>query len=455
MDGMGGGVNFRQVGKRTQGRLLLGQSQGRTQMPTTTSASIPSKFETILYTGATEADGFGKRTTRFQPQLVDLPGPGAYHKSSNPESKSDSFSKKGYGNGFVSKTNRWYMPDQGGVPLHFPGPGSYENTDFLTEKKLRQFSEAAISGTFRDKENESLVENNDEIPGPGTYNHMEKRRRRRGRQMRYPKDHSMRKSYSAPGMRPTKGYGEYEDRSNITNQPDPEVNGSFGTRDTRFKNEVRDEDDITPGSDAYHPNKEYVMANKYLDKNVPSMAFKSGSHRSGIVNDDPAEGPGPGHYRMHESDDLRKAEVDEDGWRQFKVGQLDKFGQPYNRRVPVDNFPGPGHYNPQKPVFKDAGQKKDDYFQGGGYSGGGNGSVGGSLRGYPGPTGYSTATKKRAIEYGRYLHKSSASISASIQRDIVNTSSIKAPGPAYYNPDKIAVTEKRSYHLNQSRRFMS
>lgn len=432
-------VNYRQVGTRSHGRLLLGQSNSKGQKAQMTSAaSIPSKFETILYTGATEADGFGARVTRFQSQVADLPGPGAYHQGSSAESFSDSFSKKGYGNGFVSKTNRWFKAQATGPPVHFPGPGAYEKTDWLGEKKKNDFNEASATSAFREKESAALVAKDEPIPGPGTYEHDKRQRRRGNRVKRYPKDHSKRNAYSAPGMRTGKGFGEYDDRNNITNDANPEGNNSFGSRDIRFKSSVKDEDDITPGADAYNPNKEYTLQNPYLDPKVPSMAFKSETKREGINTggEDEHKEPGPGHYRMYEADEIRRGELDETGWRQFKTGQLDKFGNPLNRRVPLDNYPGPGKYETNSSSLKIADKYPTSNYQ------------------YPGPNGYSDATKKRALNYGRYLRKTSASISASLQQDIVKTSFIKAPGPAYYNPDKIALNEKRSYHLNLHGRFM-
>ena len=90
-------------------------------------SSIPSKFETTLFTGNKEVDGFGSRAHRFVENEVppcaherrtgpltqsycavsqnDLPGPGSYEEVS--KVKDDKvYSKKGLGNGFVSKTKR-------------------------------------------------------------------------------------------------------------------------------------------------------------------------------------------------------------------------------------------------------------------------------------------------------------------------------------------------------------
>lgn len=84
--------------------------------------SVPSKFETILYPptlqGSASLKGFGSNVGRFGPACTsqdgsDEPGPGQYLEKQNLHKmnlQSDSFSRKGFGNGFISKVSRF--PDR-------------------------------------------------------------------------------------------------------------------------------------------------------------------------------------------------------------------------------------------------------------------------------------------------------------------------------------------------------
>ena len=69
--------NFRQAGVKSSGKLLIGASHahhaahGKRGMG---NASIPSKFECILYAGSKEQDGFASRVSRFSENTADLPG---------------------------------------------------------------------------------------------------------------------------------------------------------------------------------------------------------------------------------------------------------------------------------------------------------------------------------------------------------------------------------------------
>ena len=76
-----------------------------------TMGSVPSKYETIVYMQAdSKKKGFGSNSDRFQdivskPENEEEPGPGSYLKDNNLNfmiRQSDSFSRKGFGNGFIS-----------------------------------------------------------------------------------------------------------------------------------------------------------------------------------------------------------------------------------------------------------------------------------------------------------------------------------------------------------------
>ena len=100
-------MSYRQVGKLPTGRIrsskVAGQHNGQRAF-----SSIPSKFETTLFTGNRERDGFGSSAHRFSEVENELPGPGSYNADSAAAALVDTmvFSKKGYGSGFVSKTKR-------------------------------------------------------------------------------------------------------------------------------------------------------------------------------------------------------------------------------------------------------------------------------------------------------------------------------------------------------------
>lgn len=95
--------------------------------------SVPSKYETIVYMHAdSKKKGFGSNSERFKgifarPDTEGEPGPGSYINQSIMDSmlkKSDSYSRKGYGNGFISKFDRFKNNDLFQYS-HLPGPGSY------------------------------------------------------------------------------------------------------------------------------------------------------------------------------------------------------------------------------------------------------------------------------------------------------------------------------------------
>lgn len=84
--------NFRQAGtyKQSDGRLFLGAAHSyhtaltstinrqsasspslqTTTQPITSVSSIPSRYETVLYSGDQEVEGFESRTVRFKSEVV-------------------------------------------------------------------------------------------------------------------------------------------------------------------------------------------------------------------------------------------------------------------------------------------------------------------------------------------------------------------------------------------------
>eukprot|EP01063_Lacrimia_lanifica_P012111 TRINITY_DN1871_c0_g1_i1.p1 TRINITY_DN1871_c0_g1~~TRINITY_DN1871_c0_g1_i1.p1 ORF type:complete len:406 (+),score=143.46 TRINITY_DN1871_c0_g1_i1:104-1321(+) len=100
------------------GRLRVGQIAGNGKG----KSSIPSRFETILFTGQREKNGFGRRTHRFDLAEDALPGPGSYAKSRSLIPRNPGESKKGTG-AFASASK--IAANQPRALFITPGPGSY------------------------------------------------------------------------------------------------------------------------------------------------------------------------------------------------------------------------------------------------------------------------------------------------------------------------------------------
>lgn len=133
-----------------------------------TAASIPSKFETVLHMGPREKNGFWGRTLRFTESDNELPGPGAYAAATSSfENNSESFSKKGYGNGFVSKTKR----ASPAIRTRAPGPGQYDLVGIRPTRE-NDFNRAAATSSFAPGKQVSSLggRKTTDVPGPGQYN---------------------------------------------------------------------------------------------------------------------------------------------------------------------------------------------------------------------------------------------------------------------------------------------
>ncbi|KAJ9470705.1 hypothetical protein DIPPA_30172 [Diplonema papillatum] len=105
------------------GRLRLGQVVAQASALGVKS-SIPSRYETILFSGDREQNAFGRRTHRFDGADDDLPGPGHYRKPRSLLRKNVSESKKGTCT-FASASR---ISAEKPRPLFLtPGPGQYED----------------------------------------------------------------------------------------------------------------------------------------------------------------------------------------------------------------------------------------------------------------------------------------------------------------------------------------
>jgi len=83
--------------------------------------------------------GFGKSEVRFAKKgdkeahgVKQPPGPGSYFSEGQLIKRPyESFSKKGYGNGFISKLKRFKEGKEYGYFLQIPGPGAYQTAGNL------------------------------------------------------------------------------------------------------------------------------------------------------------------------------------------------------------------------------------------------------------------------------------------------------------------------------------
>lgn len=108
-------TSYRQKGKAASGFLVKGSTSAAYNQKTL--GSIPTKTETIVFMDPqTKRSAFGSNSQRFLDSLTNKqtdetdPGPGSYLNDSSTNlmlKRSDSFSTKGFGNGFLSKLDRF------------------------------------------------------------------------------------------------------------------------------------------------------------------------------------------------------------------------------------------------------------------------------------------------------------------------------------------------------------
>jgi hypothetical protein len=164
-------TNFRQAGTGRAGQILRGGTAGqlgRSLPGALPPATIPSKYETVLFGAPKEREGFGSQTSRFGAELVnDNPGPGAYlAPGSTVLWDAPSIGKRGYGNGFASRTKR---DDRVPATHRTPGPGNYE----VQKYKATGSDARAVQRPFaQPKGGRALRPDGADgtTPGPGSYN---------------------------------------------------------------------------------------------------------------------------------------------------------------------------------------------------------------------------------------------------------------------------------------------
>ena len=165
-------TSFRQKGTSSQGKLIKGFIQDATLK--TNISSIPSKFETIIYTKPSKK-AFGTSSNRFYStkleNIKDLPGPGYYNFDLN---ANESIEPTKAGNsGFLSKTNR--NPFSMKYQNSGPGPGSYDAKNASFTSNFTHSTGITKESTFSLKKDEPEKKKDPPkpkiiLPGPGEYN---------------------------------------------------------------------------------------------------------------------------------------------------------------------------------------------------------------------------------------------------------------------------------------------
>eukprot|EP00239_Pterosperma_sp_CCMP1384_P007029 CAMPEP_0197855260 /NCGR_PEP_ID=MMETSP1438-20131217/26270_1 /TAXON_ID=1461541 /ORGANISM="Pterosperma sp., Strain CCMP1384" /LENGTH=381 /DNA_ID=CAMNT_0043470299 /DNA_START=345 /DNA_END=1487 /DNA_ORIENTATION=+ len=313
----------RQIGGAYSGAVYRGTTRALGASPVRATASIPSKFETIINVGAKELDGFNTRTHRFGTAETELPGPGTYYSRPTMVKNTDSISKKGYGSGFVSKDKRF-----GGVRKLQPGPGSYEHD--VPQPKQGDFNKAGVTSVFASKlENigpplEPKVKRGVE-PGPGQYDHFKSSL-----------DPHSGKGYMYKSS--TERFHKPEERKNPVPSPGQyELPKTFIGEGAAAKSSFKSSTD-RPGPDGLvHGRRANMNAAPSIIYGEEDLPFQESD-------------PGPGQYT---TDVLNLSKKFKEGPKQssmFKPSLQDRFGIPTEPRVIREEVPGPGAYSSSNTV---------------------------------------------------------------------------------------------------------
>jgi hypothetical protein len=324
-----------------------------------------------------------------------MPGPGSYYNPSSFVSNSDSLSKKGYGQGFVSKVKRttYKELDDPNFTLR-PGPGKYE---IQSQFKIAHRSHAVGGNTtanFRVAEKRHTGSKN-LTPGPGQYN---------------PSDRKLRKGFGGDHAQAAASAF----KSNATRGAIGVGVGQLHPRNSNIAN---------PGSGAYESTTMFAGSGKLM-----KAAFGVGSNRSDPTSPGrPAEQkdaavfahpkivqkparmkvPGPGQYDIRRQLDEPSAKPEGlENSSSFTLRNQDRFGAPVKRKVVVDDTPGPGMYH--KASFKEKSDALTACFKG------------------PSRGGIKSDPRLKTME--------------------------RVPGPAFYKPSNAPV--QKSFHLNAEGRWI-
>eukprot|EP00899_Mesostigma_viride_P025378 jgi/Mesvir1/6024/Mv00769-RA.1 len=130
-----GETRHREGGQHKTGHIVKGSAWStKTPGAPFVTSTIPARFEAVPNPTAVESEkkkAFASTAPRFASKtlapehMLANPGPGSYSSASSFVTENESFSKKGYGSGFVSKADRFSRANSGRRPG--PGPGAYDS----------------------------------------------------------------------------------------------------------------------------------------------------------------------------------------------------------------------------------------------------------------------------------------------------------------------------------------
>ena len=327
--------SYRQKGSEIRGALYRGSTSHA--FTKKTIGSIPSKFETVLYPQANiEKKGFGSNSFRFLSCVSENPGPGSYINPTNIENSSfrvtsNSFSKKGFGNGFVSETERFKIDNYHSYQV--PGPGSYREPQIIMKIKDvdgNSMEPGAISEKYKNKKSSVFIE------------HKEKRRKE--------------KKISLLGP------GSYQISKDILNPKGNHYKALFAKGGPRFL--YGRLLCFSPGPGHYETDMDGIRRalsqTSFNEQGTSSFKLGSGSKRVKVNLYDPFEnvekeekrGPGPGQYSEDQYDILKRSlsgyHKKSSMFADHEI--LDRFGNPRKElKMPLKKItPGPGHYHQEK-----------------------------------------------------------------------------------------------------------
>ena len=424
-------MSYRQVGKLPTGRIrsskVAGQHNGQRAF-----SSIPSKFETTLFTGNRERDGFGSSAHRFSEVENELPGPGSYNADSAAAALVDTmvFSKKGYGSGFVSKTKRQSAFAKAAASTPAPTAYGYGSAGtFDAAARANRFG--ASTSAFQPETKRSVTVADEPAPGPGAYSHVRSFDRGSAELLA---SHGGLHSAAALAAKLQSGAPAGARVKQATGS-DPRALGkprvagkTWGESAAPSGAALASKNQPTPAPGAYDPRPDRLGAQAaHFDQLLPTSAFRDRTAGSGgIFHDNPAAAsrrtaeqrlgvvaptdaargaPGPGAYNSATTSfyaTYRRSP-------QFCDSLIDRFGRalPGASRKPrgADVLPGPGQYHYEPP-------------------------------------------RESA------LISSSAFMSATVRDNLNAAPGAGVPGPAFYKPSNPLLEPKRSFHLNAVERFM-
>jgi len=295
-------TNWRQIGKSRDGILKRGQTRSRKAHKFRKVCSIPSKYETFFNdpTDVRENDGFLRRTHRFVEVVNTNPGPGQYVNKKDVETKSTSFSKRGYGN-MASHTYRFHklQPMRG-----IPGPGKYtagscfmpKLTDGSIQGNAYQPSAVFKSETF----DRSILAHDMHCAGdlgPGTYD--------------------------------PKAQGHYEDTN-----PRPIQTSQRFEEVTLYGEEAPESNPL----DSLGQTKAFQKWRRKKERlaKLPQAVFRSTTERKFVKPDEDIPGPGKYNVIKNWAPPIVELEV-------RRSNEKEKMVPDFVPKGVVDN-PGPGHY---------------------------------------------------------------------------------------------------------------